>query len=282
MSKSFRFNKLRFAFATLCLLIFVGCSSPGSSGPVKEDAFSKIKRTGVLRVGYIVAPPWIIRDPKTGELTGTSIDTIKEIARVMEVKLEYEEANFATFAAGLQSGKYDLSIAPIFSTIPRAKVVAFTQPQMYIGNSALVRRNESRFKTLQDIDKDGVVVAVTQGEQGHEYAKANFKKAQIKIISGGDQSMTYSDVLSGRADVALGDAWFIGKFVSEHPEARDLFAGNPYNLTPCAWSVRYEDMPLLTFINTSLDFLDSTGRLDEIYKKYDAKWLRQKKIWTRN
>ncbi len=224
----------------------------------------------------------IIRDPKTGNLSGTSIDTINEIARLMEVKLEFEEANFATFAAGLQSGKYDLSIAPIFSTIPRAKVVAFTQPQMYIGNSALVRRKETRFKTLQDIDQKGIIVAVTQGEQGHEYAEANFRNAQIKVISGSDQSMTYSEVLTGRADVALGDAWFIGKFVAEHPEARDLFPDNPYNVTPVAWSVRYEDMPLLTFVNTALDFLDTTGKLDEIYRKYDAKWLRVKKTWTRN
>jgi ABC-type amino acid transport substrate-binding protein len=269
-----------FVFASL-LLGVTACNRPGASNPAKEDSFSKVKRTGVLRVGYIVAPPWIVRDPKTGELSGTSIDTINEIARLMEVKLEFEEANFATFAAGLQSGKYDLSIAPIFSTIPRAKVVAFTQPQMYLGNSAIVRRNETRFKTLEDIDQVGVVVAVTQGEQGHEYAKANFKKAQIKVISGGDQSMTYSEVLAGRADVALGDAWFIGKFVAEHAEARDLFPDSPYNVTPIAWSVRYEDMPLLTFVNTSLDYLDTTGKLDEIFRKHGAKWLRPKKVWTK-
>jgi ABC-type amino acid transport substrate-binding protein len=263
---------------TLSFLSIGGCQKQSSSIP--EDTFKKIKREGVLKVGYLLAPPWIIRNPATGELSGVSVDTINEIGRLMEVRIEFIEATWATFVAGLQSGKYDLSICPTFSTIPRAKSVAFTRPQIYIGNSAIVRKKDGRFRTLKDIDKKGVVIAVTQGEQGYEYAKANFKNAEVKVLSVGDQALTFSEVVSGRADVALGDAWFSRKFAETHPEAHDLFAQNPYNLTPVAWAVRYEDMTLLTFINTCLDYLDSTGKLAEFDKKYDAKWLRLKKVWA--
>ncbi len=197
----------------------------------------------------------------------------------MEVRIKFVEATFATFIAGLQSRKYDLSIAPTFSTIPRAKSVAFTRPLMYAGNSAIIRKSDDRFKTLQDIDQEGIVVAVTQGEQGHEYAKVNFKKAKIKVLSGSDQALTFSEVIIGRADVALGDFWFSGKFAAEHPEAYDLFADTPYNVTPVAWAVRYEDLTLLTFINTALDYLDTIGELEKIDRKYGAKWLRPTKLW---
>ena len=244
-----------------------------------QDVFARIKKEKVLRVGYIVAPPWIIRDDKTGALSGTSVDTINEIARVMGAKVEFTEATFATFTAGLQTHKFDLSIAPTFSTIPRALSVAFTNPQMYVGNSAIIKKGDTRFKTLQDIDKKGVTVAVTQGEQGDEYAKTNFKKATIKVLSVGDQSLTFTEVLSGRADVALGDAWFTAKFTANHPQVRDLFADNPYNLTPVAWAVRQEDLQWLNFINTCLDELDSSGKLADLDRKYEAHWLRPKKIW---
>ncbi len=259
-----------------------GCGGKTSSSPTAEDTFKKIKKEGVLRVGYLVAPPWIIRDPTTGKLSGTSVDAINEIGRLAEVRVEFVEATFATFIAGLQSHQYDLSICPTFSTIPRAKSVAYTRPQMYVGNSAIVRKGDDRFKTLTDLDKVGIVVAVTQGEQGYEYAKANFKNAEIKILSVGDQALTFSEVTANRADVALGDAWFTAKFAETHPDVRDLFADNPYNVTPVGWAVRYEDLTLLQFINTSLDYLESIGLLEELDRKYDAKWLRPKKIWTKS
>lgn len=197
----------------------------------------------------------------------------------MDVKVEFVEATWATFIAGLQADKYDISIAPTFATIPRAMSVTFTRPQMYVGNSAIVRRGDLRFKSLADIDQPGIIVAVTQGEQGHEYAKANFRKATIKEISNQDQSITFTEVLAGRADVALGDAWFTAKFAAEHPEAVDLFADNPYNLTPVAWAVRQEDAKLLNFLNTCIDYLDSIGKLQEWDRKYNAKWLWPKKLW---
>lgn len=274
------------AFSVPLPLVIGGCSgnpsaNGGSSSP-SESSFARIKRTKLLRVGYIVEPPWVIRDPSSGTLSGTSIDTINEIAGVLGVKTEFTEATYGTFIAGLQTGKYDLSIAPTFSTIQRAANVAFSRPQMYVGNSAVARASDNRFKTLADIDKLGVVVAVTQGEQGHEYAKANFKHATLKVLSGVPQSVTFTEVIANRADVALGDAWVSSQFASTHPEVRDVFASDPYNLTPVAWSVRYEDLELLTFINTCIDYLDSIGKLQEWDHKYGAKWLRPRKLWQKS
>jgi ABC-type amino acid transport substrate-binding protein len=269
----------------ILLSIFVaaiGCRDERGAQAKEEDTFKKIKREGILRVGYIPASPWCIRNAETGKLSGTFVEAVEEVARNMEVKVEYVEADFATFAAGLQSRRYDLSIAPTFATIQRAKSVAFTIPLMAAGNSAIVRKGDNRFKTLQDIDRKGIVVAVTQGEQGYEYAKVNFKNAEIKVLAGGDQNLTFSDVLAGRADVALGDTWFSAQFAAAHPEVQDLFADNPYNVTPVGWAVRYEDLSLLAFINTSLEYLDAIGKLDEIDRKYDAKWLRPKRAWKKS
>jgi polar amino acid transport system substrate-binding protein len=258
-------------------------TSPVTAGSdARLTAFQKIKKEGVIRVGYVLAKPWVFRDPDSTELKGSFVDAMNEIGRQMGVRVEYVEATFATFAAGLQSGQFDLSIAPTFSTIQRAMAVAFTTPLGALGNSAIVRKGDNRFTTLADIDKKGVVVAVTQGEQGHEYAKANFKNAEIKVLGSGDQNLTFSEVLSGRADVALGDAWFVANFAETHPQVDDLFASNPYNITPAAWAVRYSELDLLVFINTALDVLDTNGVLATIDKKYDAKWLRPKKVWIKS
>ena len=197
-------------------------------------------------------------------------------------KVQFVEASWDTFIAGLQTHKYDISIAPTFTTIPRAMSVSFTQPQIYVGNSAIVRSNDGRFKTLDDIDKQGIVVAVTQGEQGDEYAKTNFKRAKIEELSGGNQDLTFTEVLSGRADIALGDAWYTVKFAEKHPQVIDLFAKDPYNLTGIAWAVRPADVELLNFLNTAIDDLNSNGKLKQFDKKYGSKGLRPAKVWERS
>lgn len=279
-------NALALSIAlTMCL---IGCleqptthGSPQAQSPKQKDTFSKIKTDGKMRVGFIVYPPFVIQDPNTKNLSGTFVEAVEEIARQMEVKVEWQEATWSTFIAGLQSKKFDISIAPTFSTIARAKSAAFTTPLIAAGNSAIVRTGDQRFKTISDIDQKGIVVAVTQGEQGHEYAKANLKNAEIKVLAGGDQNLTFSEVLVGRADVALGDFWIVQQFATQHAEAHDLFENNPYNITPVAWAVRYEDQSLLTFLNTALDCLDTSGKLDAINKKYKANFLRSRKVWKR-
>jgi polar amino acid transport system substrate-binding protein len=295
LSKYYRFShtlwmQSKSLVASICILLLAsflvtGCGGQDSKQNAaihKVSTFQKIKSERVIRVGYVLAKPWVFKNPQTNELTGSFVDSMNEIARQMGVKVEFTEATFDTFAAGLQSGQFDLSISPTFSTIPRAMSVAFTAPLGALGNSAVVRKNETRFNSLKDIDQKGITVAVTQGEQGHEYAKNNFKNAKIEVIAGSDQNLAFSEVLSGRADVALGDAWFASNFAAQHANARDLFADNPYNVTPAAWAVRYEDQELLTFINTALDALETNGVLEAIDKKYDAKWLRPKKVWAKS
>jgi len=287
-TKRMQFSKSILALFIVVTVCLSGCfdqqrkeGAAQSSLTKQEDTFSKITRENKMTVGFIVFPPFVIQEPSTKNLSGTFVETMEEIARQMEVKIEWQEATWSTFIAGLQAKKFDISIAPTFSTIARAKSVAFTIPIIAAGNSAIVRKGEQRFKAVADIDKKGIIVAVTQGEQGHEYVKANFKNAEIKVLAGGDQTLTFSEVLAGRADVALGDFWVVHQFASQHSEVQDLFADNPYNITPVAWAVRYEDQSLLTFLNTALDSLDTSGKLDEINKKYDANFLRSRKVWEK-
>jgi polar amino acid transport system substrate-binding protein len=262
--------------------IFHSTGAPGTAVHRKSTTVEEIKARGVLRVGYINFPPAVFRDVNTGHVRGHFVLAVEEIARQMGVRCEYTEATWATFAAGLETGRFDISIAPTFSTIPRAMAVSFTRPLMYVGNSAIVRRgHEARFKSIKDIDHDGIMVAVTQGEAGDEYAEQNIKKAKLLVQSQGNQSLTFSQVLVGRADIALGDAYATKEFATAHPQdAVDLFAESPYNLTAVCWAVRSGDTDFLQFVNAALDVLDSTEKLKEYEAAYGAHWLHVERHWV--
>jgi ABC-type amino acid transport substrate-binding protein len=70
-----------------------------------------------------------------------NIDTIKEIAKVNKWETEFIETDWAGFTAGLDSGRFDISVVPTFVTVPRALSVYFTKPMFFAGNSAIVRAN---------------------------------------------------------------------------------------------------------------------------------------------
>jgi polar amino acid transport system substrate-binding protein len=260
-----------------------GCkqeSPGGNSSRPAGGTLQKLYKEGVLRVGYVVYPPTIIKDPETGELSGYFIDAVRFIAEVSKVRLEFVETTWATFMDGLQSYQFDLSIGATYRTIPRAMEVAFTKPIIYIGNGAIVRNDDGRFTTIEDFDREGIRIAVAQGEASHEYAKIHLEKAELIVVSTADLSEPLTEVLDGRADVGLADSWTTFQFAREYPEVvTDLFADRPYNIMPVGWAVRQNDQEFLNFLNTSIDYLISTGQMREWEKKYNARGLRPKILW---
>ncbi len=268
--------------AILFLIAFlISCNNTQNENKsTSSSTLEKIKKNGVMKVGYIVYPPTVIKDPNTGELSGHFVDAARFMAKVMDVKIEFVEATWSTFVGGLQSGQFDFSIAATYRTIPRALAVDFTVPIIYIGNSAIVRKGDHRFHSINDFNKKGIKIAVAQGEASYEYAKEHLPNAELIVLSTADLSQPLTQVLLGRADVGMADAWTIKQFANEHSEVIDLFADNPIDLTPVGWAVRKNDQELLNFLNTSIEYMISSGRMREWEKKYDAHWLYPKTTWA--
>lgn len=276
---------LRIALVVLLLVSAAACrvdkAGPSPAGP-PEDSLARIQKEKVLRVGYVIYPPAVQKDPKTGKLSGHFVDAVEELGHLLDARIEYHEATWGTFAGGLETGQYDLSIAPTFRTVPRALAVAFTRPLFYVGNSAIARKGDTRFHSLGDLATPGLKIAVTQGEAGHEYAKAHLPNAQLIVLSAADQSLAFTEVSSGRADVALGDAWAVAQYAARQTNVVDLFAAEPYNLTSVGWAVRPDDLRFLNFLNTALDFFDDTGQLARWERAYQAPWYHKATAWRRN
>jgi ABC-type amino acid transport substrate-binding protein len=270
MSRSFGRCVAPIVMAALAL-----ASCDQHNGSTREmSALDRIQSSHLVRVGYIVFPPAIIKNPQSGQLGGHFVDVMNEIASQSGWKVQYTETDWASFPAGLNSRRFDISIAPTFSTIPRALAVSFTHPLIYAGNSAIARKGDQRFTDIESLDRPGVRISVTAGEAGHEYAIEHFSRAKVIVHQGADEMLTFSEVLAGRADVALGDAYITSQYAATHrDEIQDLFASKPYNLTPVAWSVARGEPELLTFLNTSIDTLETQGKLQEYEMRYHAHWL---------
>ena len=230
----------------------------------------KILKEKKVKIGYIPSPPGTIKDPASGQVTGYYVEGVRYMFKAINVEPEFIETTWATFAAGLQSGQFDFSMAGTFATIQRASAVEFTRPIHYLGYSAVAKKGDTRFKVLSDLNRDGIKIAVVQGGAGQEYVKENFPKAQIVALATGNLTAPFVEVASGRADIGIEDASQARRFAAQQPSVTDLFADEPYNVLPICWSVKRGNQDMLNFLNVSIEFMLGTGRWERIAEKYGA------------
>lgn len=268
---------------TLTLLTMLSIAMVLTSPPpalAQSGTFEKVTKAKQLSVGYAVYPPAVMKDPATGKLSGHYIDAIEFIAGQWGVKINYVEVTWATFVAALQSGKIDLSVATTFRTIPRAVAVDFTKPVFWAGFDVLVKKSEQRFRTLNDLNQPGVKVAVSQGGANHEYAKKYLTKATSVAVPTTDNTQIFMEVLSGRADAAIGGSVDVGLFVKKQAgELRSMFPEKPFNVVGFGWAVRKGDHDLLNFLNVGIDYVLSTGLEKEWEAKYGVNHPSPKMAW---
>lgn len=234
-----------------------------------------------LRVGYIVFPPSVIKEPNADNPTGHMIDVARYIGAELGVKVSFYEATWATFVAGLQAKQYDVVVAPLFATPSRAAAVAFTKPLYYLGMAVIARRGDSRFPLLNELNKSTVTIAVNQGGANQRFAKRYFPNAQLTELSTADISQVLSEVVAGRADAAIADTWSVSKFAAQNKDVvQVLFGGAPLDVTAISWAVRPEDTRLLQFLDTSIEYLQTSGKMKQVEEQYGVHWLHLKREWV--
>jgi polar amino acid transport system substrate-binding protein len=239
-----------------------------TSQPADAQVMDRILKEKTIKVGYIPSPPGTIKDPATGEVKGYYVEGLRYIFKAIGVEPVMVETTWANFAAGLQSGQFDMSIAGTFATVQRAAAVEFTKPIHYLGYSAVVKKGDERFKSLADFNNKDIKIAVVQGGAAHEYVKENFPLAQTVTLGTGNLAAPFVEVSAGRADVGIEDAWQARRYAAQQPAVTDLFASKPYNLLPIAWTVKRGNQELLNFLNTSIDFMLLTGRWERMANAY--------------
>jgi ABC-type amino acid transport substrate-binding protein len=261
------FSPALFCSLLAAVLLMSACSTQHPA--TGTGALEYIKQNKRIRAGWAPYPPYSERDPKTGKVEGFYIELFQTVGNEAGIQVDFVETTWTNMIADLKTSKFDVMAAPVFRTIPRSLEVSFTRPIDYFGLSAVVRSNEKRFSTLDDFNRPGITVATVSGEVGNDYARIHLPRAQVISHNSGDIAVALVDVIEGRADVGITDAWTIREFVAAHPQkVRDMFADNPFDIVGAGWFVRTDAYDLLNFLNSAIDWLDSSGELKDAAAHY--------------
>jgi len=235
---------------------------------VAQGTMDKILSDKKVSICWVSSPPQEMKDPKSGKVTGYFVDAARHMFEQIKVEPVFMETTWANFVATLQSGQADFCIASSFASIKRAAVVDFTNPILYLGRSAIVRKDEERFKSLSDLNREDITIAVLTGSRSQEFVTTNLPKAKVLSIGSSDPSAPFLAVTAGRADAGVNDAWAARRFAQNQPGVKDLFGDEPFNVSPMAWTVKKGNTDLLNFLNTSLEVMLTSGEMEKMAGNY--------------
>tara|TARA_R110000751_G_scaffold220432_3_gene323141 strand:- start:47759 stop:48661 length:903 start_codon:yes stop_codon:yes gene_type:complete len=166
-------------------------------------------------------PPLQFIDPKTGEQIGWEYDAMDEIAKRLNMKVEFRNTSWDAMIQAVSDGQYDLGMTGITIKEERKEKVDFSDPYMRSEMFMLVRGDEERFNDAAGFAalEDGLVgaqagttpfyVAVYDVLDGDEQ-NARIKLfetfgAQVQALYTGDVDLVLTDGTAGQGYVKSSD-----------------------------------------------------------------------------
>lgn len=191
--------------AAVLLVVAGGCSAPGGNR-AGESTLERVRRTGVVRVGYANEAPYAYLDSATDRLTGEAPEIARAVLGRMGVpEIEGVLTEFGALIPGLKAGRFDVIAAGMYITPARCREVDFSDPTYCIGEGYLVKAGNPRgLHSYDDARENGEVrIGVVAGAVELGYAEAvGIPRDRIVVFP--DAPSAVAGVQSGRVDAYAG------------------------------------------------------------------------------
>lgn len=237
---SHRERATSWALAALLLAGLLGAACTGDGGgPEGEETLDRVRRQGVVRVGFANEAPYAYIESGTGRLTGEAPEVARlvlarlgeevrgEEAARTELELEGVLAEFGALIPGLQAERFDVIAAGMYVTPARCREIDFSNPTYCIGEGLLVERgNPEGLHSYDDVRESGATVGVVAGAVELGYARA-VGIPDDRIVIFPDPPSAVAGVQTGRVDAYAGTSLTVHDMLrkSEDP---DLAAAEPF------------------------------------------------------
>ena len=185
---------------------------------ISPDIVRDLAPTGRLRAAINLGNSVLAQKDASGELRGVTVDLARELARRAGIPLDLVlfEAAGKVFEA-LKADAWDvafLAIEPV-----RAAEIDFTAPYVLIEGTYMVPA-DSPLKTIADVDRAGVRIAVGRGSAYDLYLTRTIKNATlVRAHTGGGRAMIEL-FLSDKLEAAAGVKQPLVEYAKTDPNVR--------------------------------------------------------------
>jgi polar amino acid transport system substrate-binding protein len=241
-------------------------SSPASAQAASDNTLDRVRADRVLRIAVLPGElPYFSKDLASGTWSGMCLEMANDIAKLLDVKLEYTESTYGNSILDLQSNKIDLGFA-LNPTPQRALVVDFCGAVFHHPFGAMLKKGMEA-KTWADINKSDVRIAVDVGSANEAVARRFAPNAAIKSLKSRDEVML--EMSSGRVDCVV-NALVLGlTAIAKNPNLGTYkILQTPSVAIPSSMAVRREsDKRWRDFLSVWVDYNRGIGQMREWFVK---------------
>ena len=210
-------------------------------------------------------PPFEILDASKN-IVGYDIDLINEICTLAKCTADIKSTAWDGIFPALQKGDFDAVISGVTITAERDKTMDFSDPYIEVGQVLLVRADEERIKSLDDMaDKS---VAVQRGTTNDEAATSFQKEGKLKEVKRFPTfDLAVKSLLNKDVDAVIIDNTSASGYMGTNPDKLKV-AGEKFTSEGLGIVVREGDKELQDAFNAALKVLKENGTLDRLYQKW--------------
>ncbi len=244
---------------------------PSAVQEKQETAYQRILRTGTIRCGYALWPPFMRKDPNTGEVSGFNHDIFTEIGKELGLKIEWvEEVGFGNYIDGLNTNRYDVMCQTVWPDPGRFKNATITLPVHYHKVYVVARANDPRFDQGYDkLNDSSFTTAAVDGDVTQSIAQSDFPKAKIDALpQNADASQIFMEVATGKADATFVDYGFFKSYDAQNP-GKLKTVGQVLHVYGSVFSVKQGETDLKNLIDSAIISLTNKGVLADILRRVD-------------
>jgi polar amino acid transport system substrate-binding protein len=268
-------NRIHFSIIFVASLFAVSACDRKSSPDLtsQNNAYDRVIKTKTLRVAYISYPPSFIKDANTAAYSGVMHEVLQEMAKRMEIKVEYvEETAWGTMIEAVNSGRVDIVCTGLWPNATRGKLVDFSDPVYFSPIKAYVKAGNTAFDgNLSAINSKDVKIAAIDGEMTSIIAKADFPGATVQAYpQTTDIGQMLQEINTGKAEVTFVEPAVASEYAQKNPGVIEEVKGvPPLRVFPNVLMTSKSEPRLLSMLNIAMAEVANTGVIDRIVSKYE-------------
>ncbi|WP_214756998.1 transporter substrate-binding domain-containing protein [Exiguobacterium sp. s123] len=253
--------------ATLFLAIPLAACGDDSTDQADTTRWEEIQEEGTLTVGTAgTLYPASFREEESDTLTGFDVELMKEVAKRLDLEIEFKETAFDNMLTSVQNGQIDVAANDISVTQDRKEKFAFSKPYKYTYGTAIVRKSDlSGIESLEDLKgKKAAGEATTVFmDVAREYG------AEEVIYDNATNDQYLRDVSTGRTDVILNDYYLQTLALAFFPEFDiTIHPDIAYNPQEVAFLMDKENDELQKNIDRVLDEMLEDGTVKKLSEQF--------------
>lgn len=253
--------------ATLFLAIPLAACGDDSTNQADTTRWEEIQEEGTLTVGTAgTLYPASFREEESDTLTGFDVELMKEVAKRLDLEIEFKEMAFDNMLTSVQNGQIDVAANDISVTEDRKEKFAFSKPYKYTYGTAIVRKSDlSGIESLEDLKGKKAAGEATTifMDVAREYG------AEEVIYDNATNDQYLRDVSTGRTDVILNDYYLQTLALAFFPEFDiTIHPDIAYNPQEVAFLMDKENDGLQENIDRVLDEMLEDGTVKDLSEQF--------------